>query len=111
VWGGLWSFPELAPDDDPALLARRLYGCELGGVERLAVLRHGFTHFSLEIVPVVARVRRVAPRAAQPGVVWMPVGEAVGAAVPTPVRKLLRALAGSGSPDEPSLFQEAVEDL
>jgi hypothetical protein len=34
------------------------------------------------------------PRAAQPGVVWLPIAEAIGAAVPVPVRKLLRALAG-----------------
>jgi A/G-specific adenine glycosylase len=104
VWSGLWCFPELGSGDDPARVAMRLYGCEVAGIERLGLLRHGFTHFTLDIEPVVARVRRVAPRAAQPGVVWMPVEEAVGAAVPVPVRKLLRALPGSGSPHEPALF-------
>jgi A/G-specific adenine glycosylase len=91
VWGGLWSLPEAGQDIDAQHLGAR-YGCEIASLERLAKLRHGFTHFTLEITPLVASVKRIAPRAAQPGVVWLPIGEAVGAAVPTPVRKILRSL-------------------
>ncbi len=112
VWGGLWSFPELARGEaDAAAVSARRYGCETARVERLGVLRHGFTHFALHITPLVADVRRVTPRAAQPGVVWLPVAEALGAAVPVPVRKLLRSLGGSAAADQPALFEEAVEDL
>ena len=111
VWGGLWSFPELASGEDAAALSARRYGCETGPIERLGVLRHGFTHFTLDITPLVAEVRRIAPRAAQPGIVWLPIAEALGAAVPVPVRRLLRALGGSAAADQPTLFQEAVEDL
>ncbi len=119
VWGGLWCFPELARGDDAAAvvaaavaaLCAQRYGCVTGRVTRLGVLRHGFTHFTLDITPVVVEVRRLTPRAAQPGVVWLPVAEALGAAVPAPVRKLLRALDGSAAPDQPALFQVAVEDL
>jgi A/G-specific adenine glycosylase len=112
VWSGLWCFPEIGPDEDPARVAKRLYGCEVASVERLGLLRHGFTHFTLDIEPVVGRVGRVAPRAAQPGVLWLPLGEAIGAAVPVPVRKLLRVLAkGSALADQPALFEELIEDL
>ena len=112
VWGGLWSFPELARGEDAARLERAALRLrDAAAVERLGVLRHGFTHFTLHITPLVADVRRVAPRAAQPGVVWLPIAEAIGAAVPVPVRKLLRALGGSAAADQPALFQEAVEDL
>lgn len=111
VWGGLWCFPELARAEDAAASSAQRYGCETGRVTRLGVLRHGFTHFTLDITPVVAEVRRLTPRAAQPGVVWLPVVEALGAAVPAPVRRLLRALAGSAALDQPALFQVAVEDL
>jgi A/G-specific adenine glycosylase len=112
VWGGLWCFPELAVEDDPVRVARRLFGCEIAGVERLGLLRHGFTHFTLDIEPVVGRVRRLAPRAAQPGVLWMPLEEAIGAAVPVPVRKLLGALAkDSAVAGQPALFEERVHDL
>jgi A/G-specific adenine glycosylase len=112
VWSGLWCFPELGPEDDPARVAKRLYGCEVADVERLGILRHGFTHFTLDIQPVVARVSRLAPRAAQPGVLWMPLEEAIGAAVPVPVRKLLRALGGgSAAADQTALFEELVQNL
>jgi A/G-specific adenine glycosylase len=112
VWSGLWCFPELEGDDDPARVATRLYGCQVGGIERLGVLRHGFTHFTLDIEPIVARVRRLAPRAAQPGVLWMPLEEAIGAAVPVPVRKLLRMLGGTADPPgQSALFQAYVHDV
>jgi len=55
VWSGLWCFPELGAEDDPVRVARRLYGCEVAAVERLGTLRHGFTHFTLDIEPVIAR--------------------------------------------------------
>jgi A/G-specific adenine glycosylase len=112
VWSGLWCFPEIESEDDPAEVARRRYGCEVTGVERFAALRHGFTHFTLDIEPIVGRVRSIAPRAAQPGVLWMPVEEALGAAVPMPVRKLLRALGGSAVlADQPVLFEDRFQDL
>jgi A/G-specific adenine glycosylase len=112
VWGGLWSFPEVGRGDDPVAASARRYGCEVSRLTRLGGLRHGFTHFTLEITPLLATVRRLRPRAAQPGVVWLPIEEALGAAVPVPVRKLLAALDRSGAAaHQPALFEEAVEDL
>jgi A/G-specific adenine glycosylase len=112
VWGALWSLPELVRDEDPVEKGARRYGCEVARLERLGPLRHGFTHFTLQITPVVATVRRLHARAAQPGVVWLPIRDALGAALPAPVRKLLGRLAGSGAgADQPALFEEAVEDL
>jgi A/G-specific adenine glycosylase len=111
VWSGLWCFPEIEAGDDPARVAMRLYGCEVAGVERLGLLRHGFTHFTLDIEPVVARVRRATPHAAQPGVVWLTMEEAIGAAVPVPVRKLLRELAGAALSDQPALFEDRAQEL
>jgi A/G-specific adenine glycosylase len=92
VWGGLWSFPEIGRSDDPVATSAQRYGCDVAGLEQRGDLRHGFTHFTLEITPLVAAVRHVRPHAAQPGAVWLPVEEALGAAVPVPVRKLLAAL-------------------
>jgi len=113
VWGGLWSFPEIGRGDDPVAASTRRYGCEVAGLARLGGLRHGFTHFTLEITPLLASVGRLRPRAAQPGVLWLPIEDALGAAVPAPVRKLLTALrARSGAAAHQSaLFEEAVEDL
>jgi A/G-specific adenine glycosylase len=100
VWGGLWSLPEVGPGDDPVAASARRYGCEVAALARLGGLRHGLTHLTLEITPLLATVRRLRPRAAQAvGVVWLPIEEAPGAAVPVPVRKLLTALrAGQARP-------------
>jgi A/G-specific adenine glycosylase len=112
VWGGLWCFPEIGTDEDPAQIAARTYGCEVAPVERLGQLRHGFTHFTLDIEAVIGRVKRVVPRAAQPGVMWMALDDATGAAVPVPVRKLLRALGGgSAAADQSALFEQLERDL
>jgi A/G-specific adenine glycosylase len=113
VWGGLWSLPELGGGGDVVAAAARRYGCEVSSLARLGRLRHGFTHFTLEITPVLGSVRRLHPRAAQPGVVWLPIEEALGAAVPVAVRKLLTALRGrsGAAAHQPALFEETVEDL
>jgi len=112
VWGGLWSFPEVGRGDDSAAASARRHGCELAGLARLGGLRHGFTHFTLEITPLLATVQRLRPGVAQPGAVWLPIEEALGAAVPVPVRKLLTVLGRSGAAaHQPALFEEAVEDL
>jgi A/G-specific adenine glycosylase len=73
VWGGLWCFPEKAV-------------LEAGASRRLPQIEHGFSHFRLRIRPLLhdlTRARRT------PGRVWLDIDEALDAAVPSPVRKLL----------------------
>jgi hypothetical protein len=45
---------------------------------------------------VLLRVTRIEPRAQSPGHVWLTVEDAIGAAVPAPVRTILRRLRDSG---------------
>jgi A/G-specific adenine glycosylase len=82
VWGGLWAFPE-----PPAG-----YGTKRG--KRLAPFEHGFTHFRLRVQPLLYRVEKLPSRAEAPGRIWLPLEEAMRAAVPAPVRALLAQLAG-----------------
>jgi A/G-specific adenine glycosylase len=77
LWGGLWTFPEA-----------RLPATPRG--RKLAPLEHGFTHFRLRAQPWLCPMRGSAPRAA--GRLWLDMTEATGAAVPAPVRRLLRSL-------------------
>jgi A/G-specific adenine glycosylase len=94
IWGGLWSLPEV---DDPALaeqVCTQRYGIRAGGIRTLAPVRHGFTHYTLDIQPLRIEVVRVLPRAEAPGRVWLPVDEAIGAAIPAPVRSILSGLTG-----------------
>ena len=56
IWGGLWAFPECAPGDDIAAWIRARFGCSINALEYLARLRHTFSHFHLDIMPVHAMV-------------------------------------------------------
>ncbi len=70
VWAGLWSFPE----------NRRAQGRELPTIE------HGFTHFRLRIRPfLVERKLNAEGR-------WWNIDDALEAAIPAPVKRLLETL-------------------
>jgi A/G-specific adenine glycosylase len=91
LWGGLWTFPEPGGADLKAH-CRRALGYEIAGARKLAPIEHGFTHFRLHAQPVLCAVRGRAPGAQDPGRKWLALGDAQHAAVPTPVRRVLRDL-------------------
>jgi A/G-specific adenine glycosylase len=88
IWGGLWVFPEFG-GGDPARHCLAEFGCVLSSHTELPVLAHGFTHFRLEIRPIVCEVAMRERRAESPGRAWFPLKGAASEAVPVPVRKLL----------------------
>jgi A/G-specific adenine glycosylase len=90
IWGGLWSFPE-APARDVDGYCRRTLGCEVKSTRALQTIEHGFTHFRLSIRPLLCDVAKK-PGLETPGRLWIDCEDAIAAAVPTPVRKLLREL-------------------
>ncbi len=94
IWGGLWSLPEF---DDMARLEASLteYG---SNVKRIwPVMRHTFSHFHLDITPVVAEVSL--PMLAEPASdqCWYSLATAAGKGqnlgLSAPVKKLLQQLA------------------
>ncbi len=93
IWGGLWSLPEVASSAGIAALCAQRYGAQIATHATLPTVAHGFTHFRLDIEPHRLGVASVAPRAAAPGVLWLPLEDALGAALPAPVKRILAALA------------------
>ena len=92
IWGGLWCFPEIDAGDDAVQDCELRFGALTELQDTLPVLAHGFTHFRLDIVPQVLRVKRWPLRASEPGLMWMKPDEACDAAIPTPVRLILLQL-------------------
>jgi A/G-specific adenine glycosylase len=97
VWGGLWSFPELAGAEHAAEWIARRLGCAARAVEEWPSLRHSFTHFHLDIVPVLARL------AAQPARVmegarflWYKEPGPAQVGLAAPVRELLARVERTG---------------
>lgn len=87
IWGGLLALPE----GEPEQLAIAL-GLIPQATTPLPELRHTFTHFRLTISPLLCRVS--APAACnEPGMEWLPLARIGDAALPTPIRKILAALA------------------
>jgi len=90
IWGGLWSLPELPSDCDPAAHCRDRFGFTTLAQQVLPRFSHSFTHFRLHIQPIQVQL---APRQASlPGQIWLPPADALNAALPTPVRKLVALL-------------------
>lgn len=90
IWGGLWSLPECGESDDPRAAARRL-GFEADVADALPAFSHSFTHFRLFIRPWELRVTS-AGSVAEPGRLWLSLDDLEGAALPTPVRRILESV-------------------
>ena len=105
IWGGLWCLPQFE-DEEEALAwcsqqggaaAKRGAGGSANHCETLPPFTHTFTHFKLHITPMLLRVSLKPQRVQQPGSVWLDVEEALRAAIPTPVRKMLELLGGKSA--------------
>jgi A/G-specific adenine glycosylase len=92
IWGGLWSLPEAPVDADVVSHCLAQWGARVTEGAELAPIEHGFTHYHLTLLPQRIAVRTWPPRAEAPGRVWLTRDDALSAALPAPIRKLLRAL-------------------
>jgi A/G-specific adenine glycosylase len=96
VWASMWSFPEIAPEDDVRAACAGRFAARVSEPKWLPPLQHGFSHFELNIRPVLLQVDSVRQQAAEPGQLWLNLNDAQHAALPAPVRKLLLQVAACG---------------
>ncbi len=89
IWGGLWSLPEVPAGEDNVTFAEQRYGIRVRPMPTLPLLTHTFTHFKLHITPQPVALLQRGQRPELPGTVWLDIEDALGAALPTPVRTLL----------------------
>ena len=92
IWGGLWSLPEISSTDDAQQIARQRFGVETEVLPALVTFTHTFTHFRLHIKPQPLRVTSLNAAVRESGLVWLSREDALGAAIPSAVRKLLNDL-------------------
>ena len=89
IWGGLWSLPEISMQDIASEVAASRFGLQVEAEEPLALVQHVFTHFKLEILPQPLSVMNKPLQANMPNTIWLALEDAIGAALPTPVRNIL----------------------
>ena len=92
IWGGLWSLPEIDMHEIAIEVAQSRLGLEVEAEEPLAIMNHAFTHFKLAITPQPLLVIKQPLREQAPNMIWLPIDDAISAAIPTPVRKILQLL-------------------
>jgi len=92
IWGGLWSFPEVEGIDNIEALAHDKFGVIAQADKPLPAFSHTFTHFKLHIQPKPLRVLKFNANTHEAGHVWLNIEDAISAAIPTPVRKILQSL-------------------
>ena len=92
IWGGLWSLPELPLDADIAKSLQSRYRLTSRTMREMPRIDHGFTHFSLTIFPTEINPAKFALSAMEPGLMWVNVDDAMDAAIPAPVKRILESV-------------------
>ena len=93
IWGGLWSLPEVADVGDWCAAALAVSDAE---VENWGVLRHSFSHYDLDILPVVVRVAGESSKVSDDDDSrWYRLAEAPPGGIAAPVKILIDSLRNS----------------
>lgn len=89
IWAGLWSLPEISMMEIASEVALKRFGLEVDAEEPLETIQHAFTHFKLEILPQPLIITKRPQQNNVPNTIWLTIREAIGGALPTPVRNIL----------------------
>lgn len=90
IWGGLLSLPELPEGEDAAGFCAQHLKLRINAVSPAPTFQHSFTHFRLSIQPLICTtLTKLKPPA---GYRWLDRQDWAGAALPTPIRKILGGL-------------------
>lgn len=101
IWGGLWSFPECAPEQDIKLWLKKQWGYTTNRMEYKSPLMHTFSHFRLDIIPVHVMVDDSNAKIHDTGqYCWCKPAENRLIGMATPVRKLMQQITGRSGPQE-----------
>lgn len=88
IWGGLWSFPQCGLKEDWRAIAAE-YGLLIINHKTLSAFRHTFSHFHLDITPVLIKVRKSLRCAENERLYWQNPKEPCRKGLPQPVKRLL----------------------
>lgn len=96
IWGGLWSLPELS-DDNVGDWCRQNLNASEDSIEPWDSLRHSFSHYDLDIQPVVVRIAATSRKVADGNdAIWHPLDELLPGGIAAPVQTLINTLKTGG---------------
>jgi len=94
IWGGLWTPPELGADADVEDWCRSQLHASVRRLEMLPPRRHTFSHFQLEMRPVLAQLASTQRSQVgdEPNTIWVSPGQPGALGLPAPIRQILNEL-------------------
>jgi A/G-specific adenine glycosylase len=99
IWGGLWSLPEVAMEQDIAEVCQQRWGLRVKSRTERPGFRHTFSHYHLDIQPSQCAIESSGNLIGESSQLkWCQPGDKLPA-VATPVAKLLNDLTQSGVAD------------
>jgi A/G-specific adenine glycosylase len=95
LWGGLWCLPMCDAAIDWREYCRDALRVVAGEPQSLPAIKHGFTHFELEIAPVRLRLKKSVGADLRPEFQrsWTRMDQLAALGLPAPVKKLLSEIA------------------
>lgn len=85
IWGGLWCPPQVSNLTDEI----QLNELTIEALQTLPMLKHTFSHFHLEITPVLAKIKRAQDVIAEKQTIWYKSTSDTALGLAAPVKKLL----------------------
>jgi A/G-specific adenine glycosylase len=93
IWGGLWSFPELSASEQAADWCQAHLATSPQSIVALDTVRHSFSHFDLDILPILVRVQAASSTVADDGAGhWYRMDKPSPLGLAAPVQKLMKSL-------------------
>jgi len=106
VWAGLWSLPQCATDLDITTWCLERYGTKIKNVRTLTEFRHTFSHFHLDIKPILVEVVLNKNQIMDPkNNFWYNLMEPLNKGVPAPVQRLLNETRSLINDSQNTLFE------
>jgi len=93
IWGGLWSLPECPIDQNVTIWIENQFGVRVSEFEEKNNLRHTFSHFHLDILPVEVTLKSISSVIKDNDeIYWYKPENKLSKGIATPVARLLQDL-------------------
>lgn len=93
IWGGLWSFPQCELKENISAFCKQELGMQVTGQMQFTPFLHKFSHFDLQINPLLLNVKVISDTIMDLGhYFWYKITETLPGGIPAPVSRLFKQL-------------------
>ena len=89
IWGGLWSFIETEKKAELELALSRNFDSNISNIKKLKKVKHNFSHFNLEAIPYLVKVKKGKKIK---NTVWVNFKNVESLGLPAPIKKTINQI-------------------